>query len=136
MGLRIIGRPIGVAVKLSAIAKICKYKWLNEGHHFISMTMEVHDTFRRDMDRFIRECARLFHDRRLKNHLSLSFCVQFFKQCVNIALQCALASTIEIKIALMGDVYSRPPITIKSHNLHASDIRGAMGEIASYHERD
>ncbi len=28
------------------------------------------------------------------------------------------------------------PIIIKSCDIHAGDIRGAMGEIASYHERD
>ncbi len=37
---------------------------------------------------------------------------------------------------LAGDVCSRPPITIRSRDLHASDIRRAMGEITSYHERD
>ncbi len=37
---------------------------------------------------------------------------------------------------LASDACSRPPTTIKSHNLHASDIRGAMGEIASYHKKD
>jgi hypothetical protein len=31
---------------------------------------------------------------------------------------------------------SRPPLTIRSHNLHASDIKGDVGEIASYNERD
>ncbi len=31
---------------------------------------------------------------------------------------------------------SGPPIIIRSHELHAGDIRGAVGEIASYHERD
>ncbi len=36
---------------------------------------------------------------------------------------------------LAGDVCSRPPITMESHDLHASDIRRAMGEIASYHMR-
>ncbi len=37
---------------------------------------------------------------------------------------------------LIGDACSKPPICIKFHDLHASDIRGAMGEIISYHERD
>jgi hypothetical protein len=37
---------------------------------------------------------------------------------------------------LAGDVYSRPAIIIRSHNLHVRDIRGAMGKIASYHEKD
>jgi hypothetical protein len=42
----------------------------------------------------------------------------------------------ERKIALTSDACSRPPITIKSHDLHVGIIRGAMGEISSYHERD
>jgi hypothetical protein len=37
---------------------------------------------------------------------------------------------------LIGDACSRPPITIKSHNLHICDIKTAMGEITSYHKRD
>jgi hypothetical protein len=98
--------------------------------------MEVHDTLGRDMDCFIRECAHLFHDRRSRNHLSLSFCIQFFMRCVNIALQCALVSTIERKIALTGNACSRPPNTIKPQSLHVDDIRGAMDEIPSYQKRD
>jgi hypothetical protein len=49
-------------MELDAIVKIRKYKGLHEGHHFISMAMEVHGAFGRDMDRFIKECAYLFHD--------------------------------------------------------------------------
>ncbi len=37
---------------------------------------------------------------------------------------------------LAGDVCSKLSIIIRSHNLHASDIRGAVSEIASYHKRD
>ncbi len=37
---------------------------------------------------------------------------------------------------LANDAYSRPLIIIKSHNLHAGDIRGVVGEITSYHEKD
>jgi hypothetical protein len=99
------------------------------------MALEVHEALVRDMDHFIKECARLFHDKQLKDHLSLSFYIQFFWQCVSIILQLALAFAIEKKIVLVGDVCSRPPITIRSHDLHASDIKRAMGEIASYHER-
>jgi hypothetical protein len=100
------------------------------------MAMEVHNALGCDMDCFIRKCARLFHDKQLKNHLSLSFCIQFFKWCVNNAFRCALASIIKKKVVLAGDVCSRPFI-IRSHNLHAGDIRGDVGEIASYHhERD
>jgi hypothetical protein len=39
-------------------------------------------------------------------------------------------------IKLVGDVCSKPPITNRSHNLHASDNRGVVIEITSYHERD
>jgi len=66
----------------------------------------------------------------------LSFCIKFFKQRVNIAFQCALTFVVRRKIALTSDVCFRPLITIKSHNLHACDIRGAMGETTSYHKRD
>jgi hypothetical protein len=34
-----------------------------EGHHFIPMAMEVHGAPRCDMDRFIKECVHLFHNR-------------------------------------------------------------------------
>jgi hypothetical protein len=77
-----------------------------------------------------------FHDRGSKGHLSLSFCIQFFRQCVSIAFQRALTFAMKRKITLTSDACSRPPITIRFHNLHASDIRGAMGELVSYHERD
>jgi hypothetical protein len=66
----------------------------------------------------------------------LSFCIKFFKQCVNIAFQCALTYAIKRKIALASDVCFRPLIIIRFHNLHACDIRGAMGETTSYHKRD
>ncbi len=42
----------------------------------------------------------------------------------------------ERNIALAGDACSRPRITMGSHDLHVGDIRRAVGEIASYHERD
>jgi len=70
----------------NSIAKICMYRGLHEGHHFILMAMEVHGALGHDMDRLIKECADLFHDRRLRGHLSLSFWIQFFRQHVNIAL--------------------------------------------------
>jgi hypothetical protein len=66
----------------------------------------------------------------------LLFCIQFFKQCVSIFLQRALAFAIERKIVLTSDACSRPPITIRSHHLHVVDIRRVVGEIASYHKRD
>jgi len=36
----------------------------------------------------------------------------------------------------MGDACSRPLITIRAHDLLVSDIRKAMDEIASYHDKD
>ncbi len=98
--------------------------------------MKVHNAPRCDMNHFIKECDHLFHDKQLRGHLSLSFCIQFFRQRVNIVFQHALASIIERKIVLASDACSRPPTTIRSHNLHVGDIKGAMGEIASYHKRD
>jgi hypothetical protein len=125
-----------VIVKLNTITNICKYKWLHEGHHFIPMAMEVHGALGCDMDCFIKECAHFLRNRRSGRHLSLSFYIQLFRQCVNIILPRVLASTIERKIVLASDVCSKPPIIIRSHDLHVGDIRGVVGDIISYHERD
>jgi hypothetical protein len=35
-----------------------------------------------------------------------------------------------------NDACSRPPITIRSHDLHEGDIRGVVAKIASYHEKE
>jgi hypothetical protein len=59
-----------------------------------------------------------------------------FRQHVNIIFQHVLTSVIKRKIVLEGDACFKPPITIRFHDLHASDIRGVVGEIASYHEKD
>jgi len=75
MVTNVISQPTSVVAKLITIVKICKYRRFHERHHFISMAMDMHKTFRCDMDCFIREGAYLFHDRRLKGHLSLSFCI-------------------------------------------------------------
>ncbi len=79
MASNVINRPIGATAKFNAIAKICKYRGLHEGHHFISMGMKVHGAPRHDMDCFIRECVCLFHDRRTRGHLSLFFCIQILR---------------------------------------------------------
>ncbi len=50
-----------------------------------------------------------------------------FKQHVNMALQRALAFTIERKIALAGNVCSKPPIIFRFHDLHASKIKKVVG---------
>ncbi len=63
------------------------------------------------------------------------FFIQFFRERVNIIWKHVLVLAIEKKIVLAGDACFRPPIIIKSLDLHASDIRGTMDEIASYHER-
>jgi hypothetical protein len=57
----VINQHVSAVAKLSI--KICKYRGLHKGHHFIPMAMEVHDTPKHDMDRFIKECVCLFQDR-------------------------------------------------------------------------
>jgi hypothetical protein len=84
--LSVIIWPVHVATKLNTIVKIHKYKGLHEGHHFILMAMEVHNTLKHDMDHFIKECAHLFHVKQSGGCLSLSFCIQFFRRRVSIAL--------------------------------------------------
>jgi hypothetical protein len=78
MVLNVITRLTDVTTKLNAITKTHKYRKLQKGHHFIHMAMEVHGAPRCDMDHFIRECARLFHDKQSRDHLSLFFFTQFF----------------------------------------------------------
>jgi len=63
VALSVINQPSGVAMELNAIVKIYKYWWLHEGHHFIPMAMEVHDTRGCDMDWFIKECVLLFYNK-------------------------------------------------------------------------
>jgi hypothetical protein len=75
MVMSVMNQLTCVVVELSAITKIRKYRRLHEGHHFILIAMEVHDTPMCDMDHFIKECACLFHDKQSKGHLSLSFCI-------------------------------------------------------------
>jgi hypothetical protein len=99
----VINQPTSVVEKFNTIIKIHKYRRLHEGQHLIPMTMEVHGAPRRDMDCFIRECVRLLHDRQLGGHLSMSFCIQFFRQHINIVLQHVLPFTIERKIAFASD---------------------------------
>ncbi len=59
----VITQLVGVAIKLNTIIKICKYRKFHKGHHFIPMAMEMQGTHGRDMDRFIKKCAHLFHNR-------------------------------------------------------------------------
>jgi hypothetical protein len=131
----VINQLVGVAMKLNATTKINIENFM-KGHHFILMAMEVHGEPGCDMGHFIKECVRLFHDKRLRGHLSLSICIQFFKWHVRIVFQNVLAFAIERKITLTSDACSRPPIIIRSHDLHIGDIKEAAGEITSYHERD
>jgi hypothetical protein len=136
LAMNVISQLASAIAKLSVITKICKYRRIHERHYFISMAMEVHGTPGHDMDHFNMYCAHLFHDRQSKGNLSLSFCIQFFKQHVSITLQHVLTFAIKRKIALVGDACYRPPIIIKSHDLHSNNIKRIMGEIASYHKRD
>ncbi len=59
----VISQLASANAKLKAIAKICKYIRFSERRHFITMATKVHNALRHDMDRFIKECARLFHDK-------------------------------------------------------------------------
>jgi len=136
MTMNVISQPIGAVMEFSTKAKIRKYWRLHEGHHFILMAMEMHGAPRLDMDCFIKECVHLFHDRWSRGHLSLSFYIQFFGQCVSIVLYCAFVFVIERKITLVRDVCFRFLITFRSHNLYVGDIKGVVGEITSYHEKD
>ncbi len=136
MASNVISQPTNAITKLSTIVKTHKYRGLRKGHHFILMAMEVHDTPKHDIYYFIKEYVCLFHDRWLQSYLSMFFCIQFFKQCVSIVLQRVSTFVIERNIALVGDVYSRPPIIIRSHDLHASNTRRVVGEIIPCHEKD
>jgi hypothetical protein len=53
----------GAVAKFNIIVKICKYRGLHEEHYFIVMITEMHGAFEGDMDYFINECARFFHNR-------------------------------------------------------------------------
>jgi hypothetical protein len=64
VALNVIIRLTCAIAKFSANSKIHMNRRLHEGHHFISMAMEVHSALGLDMDRFIKECARFFHDKR------------------------------------------------------------------------
>jgi hypothetical protein len=110
----LISRSASAVAELNVIAKICKYRGPYERHHFIPMAMEMHCKPKCNMDHFIRECARFFYNKQWRNPLSLSFCIQFFRQRVNIALQHVLAFVIKKKIVLMNDVCFKHPITIRS----------------------
>jgi hypothetical protein len=82
-----MSKLVDAIVKPNAIVKIHKYKVLHERHHFIPTTVEVHGALGHDMYRVIKECVHFFYDKQLGGHLSLSFCIQIFRQCVNIILQ-------------------------------------------------
>jgi hypothetical protein len=72
----------------------------------------------------------------IERSLILVLLHSIFQATFNIALQHALASVIERKITLASDACSRPPITIKFHDLHVADIKRVVGEVASCHKSD
>jgi hypothetical protein len=88
--LSVINWPTCVVVKLNTIVNIYKYRRLHEGHHFIPMALEVHDTLEGDMYRFIRECAFFSHNILLGGHLSLSFCIQVALVMIKFSFLCKL----------------------------------------------
>jgi hypothetical protein len=119
-------------MKFSATIKIHNYRRLHEGHHFIPMAMVVHNTPRH----FIKECVCLFHNRRSGGHFSLYFCIQFFKQCISIILQCALASTIENWLHSWEMFILNLLLLLDFTICMQETLEGLWGEIASYHKRD
>jgi hypothetical protein len=64
------------------------------------------------------------------------FLFNFLDNILVFFLSMLKAFVIERKIVLAVDACFRPPIIIRSHDLHVGDIKRAMGEITSYHERD
>jgi hypothetical protein len=133
MALNVISQLASVATKLNIITKICKYRGFHEGHHFILMAMEVHLGVIWVISS--RNVPIFFTINNQKVNYIYLFAF-FLRQYVNIVFQHALASTVERKIVLAGDVCSTPPIIISSHDLHVGDIRRVVGQIASYHKRD
>jgi hypothetical protein len=97
------------------------------------MAMEVYGTLVCDMDRFIEEHVCLFHNSRLGNHLSFFFAFNFLGSMLVLFLSMLKTYVRERKIALARNACSRPPIIIRSHDLHANNIKKVMGEITSYH---
>jgi hypothetical protein len=77
MFLNVISWLSSATLELSAVAKIRKYRKLQEGHYFILMAMEVHVVLGHDMDCSIRKCVCLSHNKRLKGHCSLFFTFNF-----------------------------------------------------------
>ncbi len=58
--MNVICPLVGAVVELTILDEIRKYKRFHEGHHFISVAMEVHGAPDCDMDHFIRECGHFF----------------------------------------------------------------------------
>jgi hypothetical protein len=85
--------------------------------------MEVHNIFKHDIDRLVRS-ALVFFKIDNRGSFILVFFIQFFRQCVNIIFQHALAFTIKKKIVLGGDACSRSLIIIKSHNYMQMTLEG------------
>jgi len=131
--MSVINWPRGAVAKLNAIVKICKYRKIHERHHFIPMTMEVHDALWHDIDCFINECAHLFHNRRSSGHLFLSFYIQVFKKHFNIVFQ-HVYPLLHRERLVGGDACFRLSITIRCYNLHVGDMKRDVGDIVSYHK--
>jgi hypothetical protein len=61
--MNVISRPIGATTEFSTIVKVRMYRKFHERHDFISIVMEVHNTYGCDTNHFIKECACFFHGR-------------------------------------------------------------------------
>ncbi len=78
MAWNVISQLASAVMELNTIVNIRKYKKLHGGHNFILMAMEVHSTPKQVMDRFIKECASLFHYKQSWAYLSF-FCIHVFR---------------------------------------------------------
>ncbi len=91
-------------------------------YHFILMAMEVHNMFRHDMDCFIRECVHLFHDKQSRGYLSLSLLHLIFQAMCQYCFSACFNLCYRKKDCIGGRYFSKPPMTIRSHDLYESNI--------------
>jgi hypothetical protein len=121
MVLSVINRLICAVVELNVISKICKYRMLYEGHHFILMAMEVHDALGMIWIMLLGNVLVLFMT---NNRKVIYFCLFafIFKVVCYYCFSACFSFYYREEDCFGGDACSRPPITFRSHNLHVGDI--------------
>ncbi len=128
----VISRPTSAITKFNAIVKFASIESFMRGIILFQWPWRctVHLTVI-----WIVSSENVFVCSMINNHKLIYPCLFAFSFSNN-ALQHALSSNTTRKIALARNTCSKPPIFIKSCNLHVGNIRGAVGEIASYHKKD